>query len=75
MDFGDAVTLDEKSDVVRIMTIHSSKGLEFPICFVSQMGKQYNDMFTKEDVVYDNDYGIALESTKEVKEEVCWHLS
>lgn len=61
VDFGDAVTLDEKSDVVRIMTIHSSKGLEFPICFVSQMGKQYNDMFTKEDVVYDNDYGIALD--------------
>lgn len=62
VDFGDAVVLDEKSDVVRIMTIHSSKGLEFPICFVSQMGKQYNDMFTKEDVVYDNDYGIALDN-------------
>lgn len=61
VDYGDATILDEKSDVVRIMTIHSSKGLEFPICFVSQMGKQYNDMFTREEIVYDNDYGIGLD--------------
>lgn len=61
IDFGEAITLDEKSDVVRIMTIHASKGLEFPICFVCQMGKQYNDTFNKEDIVYDNNLGIGLE--------------
>lgn len=61
VDFGEAVTLDEKSNVVRIMTIHASKGLEFPICFVSGMGKMYNTPFTKEDIIYDNSLGIGLE--------------
>ncbi|RAZ91140.1 hypothetical protein DK853_42020, partial [Klebsiella oxytoca] len=31
VDFGEANILDENADVVRIMTIHKSKGLEFPI--------------------------------------------
>ena len=39
VDYGEASIEDEQSDTVRIMTIHKSKGLEFPIVFVVGMGK------------------------------------
>ena len=42
VDYGEANIADEQSDTVRIMTIHKSKGLEFPIVFVCGMGKQFN---------------------------------
>ncbi|GGE72636.1 helicase-exonuclease AddAB subunit AddA [Priestia taiwanensis] len=41
-DLGTARTLGEQEDVVRIMTIHKSKGLEFPVVFVAGLGKQFN---------------------------------
>lgn len=43
-DLGEARTISEAEDVVRIMTIHKSKGLEFPVVFVAGMGKQFNQM-------------------------------
>lgn len=43
-DLGEARTIGEAEDVVRIMTIHKSKGLEFPVVFVAAMGKQFNQM-------------------------------
>ena len=39
---GEASIEDEQADAVRIMTIHKSKGLEFPIVFVAGMGKRFN---------------------------------
>lgn len=41
-DLGTAKTLGEQDDVVRIMTIHASKGLEFPVVFVAGLGKRFN---------------------------------
>ncbi|MGF7185447.1 ATP-dependent helicase/nuclease subunit A [Desulfitispora alkaliphila] len=41
-DFGAARALGEQEDVVRVMTIHKSKGLEFPVVFVAGMNKQFN---------------------------------
>ncbi|WP_096188758.1 helicase-exonuclease AddAB subunit AddA [Evansella halocellulosilytica] len=41
-DLGTARALGEKEDVVRIMTIHKSKGLEFPVVFVAGMNKKFN---------------------------------
>ncbi|MGE5702019.1 MAG: UvrD-helicase domain-containing protein [Clostridia bacterium] len=43
-DLGEARTIGEAEDVVRIMTIHKSKGLEFPVVFVAGLGKQFNQM-------------------------------
>ena len=43
-DMGSAKVLGENEDVVRIMSIHKSKGLEFPVVFTSGMGKQFNLM-------------------------------
>ncbi|TXK84098.1 helicase-exonuclease AddAB subunit AddA [Paenibacillus sp. N3.4] len=41
-DLGTARALGEQEDVVRIMSIHKSKGLEFPIVFVAGMAKMFN---------------------------------
>ena len=39
--------MDEQADTVRIMSIHKSKGLEFPVVFAAGMGKQFNTQDTK----------------------------
>lgn len=57
VDFGEANVLDEASDVVRIMTIHKSKGLEFPVCFVAGFSKQFNIRETADAVLADADLG------------------
>jgi len=41
-DFGTARALGEQEDVVRVTTIHKSKGLEFPVVFLAGMGKRFN---------------------------------
>lgn len=61
VDFGEAGIVDESDDVVRIMTIHASKGLEFPVCFVSGSGKKFNKMDARNTVLYDMTYGIGLD--------------
>ena len=62
-DYGEAGTLDEKADVVRLMTIHKSKGLEFPICFVSGLAGRF--AFYHKDVnarmIVDSDLGIGID--------------
>ena len=42
VDYGEAGTLDENADVVRIMSIHKSKGLEFSVAFVAGLSKRFN---------------------------------
>ena len=44
MDYGQEEMLDESADVVRIMSIHKSKGLEFPVTFVAGLAKSFNLM-------------------------------
>ena len=52
-------TLSENDDVVRIMTIHKSKGLEFPVVFVSQLHEKIDNGY-KENFIYDRELGIGL---------------
>lgn len=42
VDFGEASVLGEHENVVRIMSIHKSKGLEFPVVFVGELNKPFN---------------------------------
>lgn len=42
LDFGEALAAQENENMVRIMTMHGSKGLEFPIVFVSGLGRKFN---------------------------------
>lgn len=65
IDYGEADTAGENDDVVRIMTIHKSKGLEFPVVFVSGLGKGFNTRDTKSDLVIHEKLGLGLvEKTK-----------
>lgn len=67
VDFGEANISDENDDVVRIMSIHKSKGLEFPICFVSGLAKQFNQMDLRKSLIADMDYGIGVDYIDPVK--------
>ena len=60
VDYGEAGIIDENADVVRIMTIHKSKGLEFPVVFVAGLSKKFNKMDTKGDLIADIDLGIGV---------------
>ena len=61
VDMGEANTLDENADVVRIMTIHKSKGLEFPIVFAAGLSRRFNRRDQNAKLLVDNDLGIGLE--------------
>lgn len=62
VDYGEANLMDEQNDVVSLMTIHKSKGLEFPIVFLAGMGKQFNMQDTKQSVVIHSDLGLGIDS-------------
>lgn len=61
IDFGEASIYGENTNAVQIMSIHKSKGLEFPVVFVAGMGKQFNLMDCNRSVIMDMDYGIGAE--------------
>ncbi len=62
MDFGEADLVNEQADAVRVMTIHKSKGLEFPVVFVAEMGRQLKVSSDMENgVIADSSFGIGLE--------------
>ena len=60
-DFGEAGITGENEDAVRIMTIHKSKGLEFPIVIVGGLGKSFNRQDTRSRVVIHPDLGIGVD--------------
>lgn len=61
VDFGEADMVGENEDVVRIMSIHKSKGLEFPIVIVSGMGKNFNKQDMRSKMVLHPELGIGLD--------------
>lgn len=61
VDYGESGTMDENADVVRIMSIHKSKGLEFPVCFVSGLSKRFNRQDAAQPVIMDMDLGLAAD--------------
>ncbi len=61
VDYGEANLQDENADVVRIMSIHKSKGLEFPICFVAGLAKSFNMRDAAGHLVMDVEMGIGVD--------------
>ncbi|WLV25525.1 helicase-exonuclease AddAB subunit AddA [Aciduricibacillus chroicocephali] len=59
-DLGTARALSEQEDVVRIMTIHKSKGLEFPVVIVGAMDKQFNMQDLRMKHSLHKDLGFAM---------------
>lgn len=64
VDYGEAALQDENADVVRIMSIHKSKGLEFPVCFVCGLAKNFQTRDTSGHLALDIDAGIGVDYVK-----------
>ena len=60
-DFGEASTIGEEDDTVRIMSIHKSKGLEFPIVFLAGTGKKFNKQDVYGKILIDPELGIGTD--------------
>ncbi|MBO4883168.1 MAG: helicase-exonuclease AddAB subunit AddA [Lachnospiraceae bacterium] len=59
VDSGEVGSASESADVVRLMTIHKSKGLEFPVVFLAGMGKGFNFKDVYKPLLADNMLGLA----------------
>ena len=59
-DLGAAKIIGENENVVRIMSIHKSKGLEFPVVFLANTGKQFNLMDLNESILLHQEMGIGV---------------
>lgn len=57
---GQVKLINENDDIVRIMTIHKSKGLEFPIVLVAGLGKRFNFNKTGKGFIAHKDLGLGL---------------
>lgn len=62
VDYGEASLIEESTDVVRIMSIHKSKGLEFPIVFVVGMDKMFNMQDARASIVIHPELGVGLDA-------------
>ncbi|MBE6157280.1 MAG: hypothetical protein E7160_00580 [Firmicutes bacterium] len=51
---------EDISNSCKIMTIHKSKGLEFPICYFAGFSSKFNISELREKIIYDNTYGLVL---------------
>ncbi|MBQ7198491.1 MAG: PD-(D/E)XK nuclease family protein, partial [Selenomonadaceae bacterium] len=63
-DLSAARTLGENENVVRVMSIHKSKGLEFPVVFVAQLGKKINTKDLSETVIAHRNLGVGIHNTQ-----------
>lgn len=61
VESGEAATQEEAADVVRVMTIHKSKGLEFPVCILAGCAGQFNMRDTESSLICESDHGIGLD--------------
>lgn len=58
-DLGSARAIGEQEDVVRIMSIHKSKGLEFPLVFVAGLNRPFNKQDLRSNFLLHKHFGIA----------------
>ncbi|QHI71398.1 3'-5' exonuclease [Aminipila terrae] len=57
---GQVTLVGENDDVVRIMTIHKSKGLEFPMVIVAGMGKRFNNANSRKPIDLHKNIGLGI---------------
>lgn len=58
-DLSVARTLGEKEDVVRIMSVHKSKGLEFPVVVLADLGKKFNLQDARAELLMHRELGLG----------------
>lgn len=59
VDFGEAPVADGFINTVRIMSIHKSKGLEYPVVFVSGLGKNFNQQDARSSLIIHSEFGFG----------------
>ncbi|MBE3551251.1 MAG: UvrD-helicase domain-containing protein [Brockia lithotrophica] len=57
---GEETAAEDEGQAVRILTIHQSKGLEFPVVFLAGLGQPFYQNDAAEDVILHRDIGVAL---------------
>lgn len=75
VDYGPASTLSDQEDLVRITSIHKSKGLEYPVVFVAGLSKTFNLQDARKRVIFHEDGGIAsdvIDTEQMVKTPCLW---
>ncbi|API89544.1 helicase-exonuclease AddAB subunit AddA [Marinilactibacillus sp. 15R] len=66
-DLAEPSVISSGEDSVRVMTIHASKGLEFPVVFILDMTKKFNQTDLKKSYIFDEKFGVGAEY-KEISE-------
>ncbi|ATP39107.1 helicase-exonuclease AddAB subunit AddA [Solibacillus sp. R5-41] len=61
-DLGIAKSIGEADDVVTLLTIHKSKGLEYPVVFVAGMSRGFNTKDLGNRYIFDQEFGLAIKS-------------
>lgn len=64
-DLATAARPSENADIVRIMTVHQSKGLEFPICIFADMQHAFNERDNTESVLISSSAGLGMKRRTE----------
>ncbi len=70
-DEGEVNILNDDADVVRIMTMHKSKGLEFPVCILAGLSKRFNMSDSRDEVIFHDNLGMALDYIDTAKRIKC----
>ena len=60
-DLSSAKVIGENENVVRIMSIHKSKGLEFPVAIISRTDKKFNQKDLNESILLHQDIGFGMQ--------------
>ena len=58
-------TFSSNSDSVKILTIHKSKGLEYPVCYFADLDHEFNTSELKDKFICDKNYGLIVPSNME----------
>ena len=66
-DIEEAKTMGEEEDVVRILSIHKSKGLEYPAVFICGLGRQFNAQDSKKALLYHRTLGIGAQAMDPIR--------
>ncbi len=65
--------IDFSKNAVRLMTMHKSKGLEFPFCFYPGLDKTFNMKDINQGTLFDKKYGIIIKAYQEGFIDTIWH--
>ena len=66
LDLGEASISSENDNVVKIITMHKSKGLEFPVVFVCELGSKISNMDASNTILVHNKLGIGMQLRREI---------